>query len=128
MNIALWILQVLLSAMFLMAGTANAAQPIDVLAERMTWVTDVAPGLVRFIGLAEVLGAVGLILPAMMRTLPWLTPLASGGLAVVMLLAAGFHGSRDENDMVGLPVVVALLAATVGYGRWKLAPIAPRRT
>jgi hypothetical protein len=79
-------------------------------------------GLVRFIGLAEVLGAIGLIAPAITRVRPGLVPLAAAGLALVALLATGYHLGRGESLMTLFPLVVALLAAVLAYGRWRLAP------
>jgi hypothetical protein len=76
----------------------------------------------RFIGVVEILGALGLILPALLRIRPWLTPLAAAGLVVVMLGATVI--SLKLGVLVALtPLVVGLLTAFVAYGRWKLAPI-----
>jgi hypothetical protein len=97
--------------------------PMDQLAANMAWVNAVPELLVRFIGLAEVLGALGLILPAATRIQPQLTPLAAGGLALIMVLASIFHLSRGETFML-MPNAVVFVA----YGRWKWAPIAPRST
>ena len=126
MNIALWIVQVLLALFFLMAGSSKLMTPVDELAQQMGWVNDFPTWLPTFIGAVEVLGALGLILPAATRIQPILTALAADGLATIMLLAAIFHISRGEFGPVGLNVVLLLLAGFVAYGRWKLAPIAPR--
>jgi uncharacterized membrane protein YphA (DoxX/SURF4 family) len=126
LHITLWIAQVLLAAMFLMAGAMKLSQPIDQLATSLPWVTQVPAGLVRFIGLAEVLGGLGLVLPSLLRIQPRLTVLAAIGLVLVMVLAAGFHLSRGESPMVGPNLVIALLAAFVAWGRSKKAPIQPK--
>lgn len=125
MNIALWIAQVLLAVAFGMAGFMKLVSPIDDLARNMAWVYE-ARALVRFIGAAELLGALGLILPAAMRIKPWFTPLAAVALGVVMLLAMGFHATRGEFE--ALPVNLALggIATFIAWGRWKKVPIAPR--
>ena len=94
MNATLWIVQGLLAAAFLAAGLMKASRPIEALSKQMSWVTSVPPGFVRFVGVAEVLGAIGLILPMVTNILPWLTVAAGGGLAVVMVGAAGVHRHR----------------------------------
>ena len=96
MNIALWIVQVLLGGMFLMAGTMKAFQYERAKAS-IFWVKDVPHGLVTFIGISELLGGLGLLLPALTDILPWLTPLAGAGLALIMILAIGFHIRRRET-------------------------------
>ncbi len=125
-NITLWILQLLLAAMFLMAGFMKLSQPIDELSKSLPWAAQVPEGLVRFIGAAEVLGALGLILPALLRIKPILTPIAALGIATVMLFAIFFHASRGENSAIGMNVVLILIAALIVWGRFKKAPIAPK--
>jgi uncharacterized membrane protein YphA (DoxX/SURF4 family) len=121
MNIALWIVQVLLGAMFIMAGTMKAFL-YDRAYESLPWVKDVPKNLTRFIGVAELLGGIGLLLPALTGILPWLTPLAATGLALVMLLAMVFHARRREPQAIGFNGVLLLLAAFVAYGRLVLLP------
>jgi putative oxidoreductase len=128
MKYALWIVQVLLALVFLATSAMKLLMPIDQLAANMEWVNAVPELLVRFIGLAEVAGALGLILPAATRVQPQLTPLAAAGLALIMVLAAIFHLSRGEAPLVIANAVLFALAAFVAYGRWKWAPIAPRNT
>ena len=122
MNYALWIVQVLLALMFLFAGGMKLILPLDKLTGPIA-----LPGLlVRFIGVAETLGAVGLVLPSLLRIQPWLTPLAALEIvhimigAIVITLAGGMAGAALFS------LVVGLLAAFVAYGRWRLAPISPR--
>ncbi|MGH1438330.1 MAG: DoxX family protein [Lewinella sp.] len=122
-NIALWVAQALLGAMFLMAGTMKASQPVAALAESLPWVTTVPLGLVRFIGISELLGGLGLLLPSLLRIKPFLTVWAAIGLVVVMLLAALFHASKGEFPAIGMNVVLMALAAFVAWGRSKKAPI-----
>lgn len=126
MKIALWIVQALLAVAFGMAGFFKLATPMDQLAAAMPWVADVPSFLPRFIGAAELLGALGLILPAATRIQPKLTPLAAVGLMTVMVLAALFHVSRGELGALAPNTVLFALAAFVAWGRTKRAPIAPR--
>lgn len=127
MKIALWIVQSLLAFAFVMAGSMKAFTPYDQLAAQMPWVTAVPAWLPKFIGIAEMAGAAGLILPALTRIKPTLTPLAAGSLATVMLLAAGMHAVRGELGMLGPNLVLMSLALFVAWGRTKKAPIEARR-
>ena len=126
MKYGLWIVQVLLALAFLAAGIMKLVTPVDQLAQSMVWVNDVPVWLIKFIGLAEVAGALGLILPALTRVQPQLTALAGAGLALDMIFAAIFHLSRGEIGFIAPNIVLLVLAAFVAYGRWKVAPIAPR--
>ena len=126
LHITLWIAQVILAAMFLMSGFMKLSQPIDQLSKMLPWAAQVPEALVRFIGVAEVLGAVGLILPSLLRIQPKLTPIAALGLAVLMLFAVFFHVSRGETPAIGMNFVLIAIAAFVAWGRFKKAPIAPK--
>lgn len=126
MKYALWIVQILLALAFLTAGWMKLTMPIEQLAQSMVWPGDIPAGLVRFIGLAELAGALGLVLPALTRIQPQLTPLAGAGLALVQFLAIGFHLTRGEFSYLGINIVLLALAAFAAYGRWKLVPITPR--
>ncbi|HYV66277.1 MAG TPA: DoxX family protein [Myxococcales bacterium] len=121
MTYALWIVQALLALVFLFAGVAKLMMPI----EEMT--KDVhLPGLfLRFIAVAEILGALGLILPSLLRIRPGLTPLAAAGLVVIMIGATVISLTLGVAMAIA-PFVVGLLAAFVAYGRWKLAPMPAR--
>jgi len=125
-NITLWVLQVLLGGMFLMAGISKLTTPIADLATQMSWVNFYAESTVRLIGTAEVAGALGLILPAATRILPILTPIAAGGLALVMVLAAQFHATHEELPLIGVNAVIGGIALFIAWGRMKKAPIAKR--
>ncbi len=122
MNIILWVLQVLIAMAFVAAGY-NHALRFDQIKSQMKWVNDVPRGLVTFIGVCEILGGVGVILPAVTRILPWLTPLAAAGLALIMLLAAGFHLMRREYPNIIFNLVLMVLAAFVAYGRFMVVPL-----
>lgn len=126
LHIGLWVVQVLLGLAFTMAGIMKATQPLEALGAGMPWVSRVPGALVRFIGVSELLGGLGLILPSATRILPVLTPAAAGGLVVVMILAAGHHAMYGEWAAIPINVVMGGLAAFVLWGRLRAAPIAPR--
>lgn len=105
MVIFLWVLQIVLALMFGMAGVMKATQPKEKLVEKLPWVEDFSPGTVRFIGVMELLGAIGLVLPAATGVLPVLTPMAATGLAAVMLLAMNTHRRRGETGAIGFNAV-----------------------
>lgn len=123
MNIVLWVVQILLALAFGMAGIMKVTQPIDKLETRMGWVQSVGPGGVRLIGTLEILGAIGLILPALTGILPWLTPIAASCLALTMIGAMITHGRRGEYSQIGINVVLLLLTLFVAYGRFVIIPI-----
>lgn len=123
-HIAFWILQALLALAFLGAGMGKLFQPYDAVAAQMAWAREFPPVAVKLIGLAEVLGAFGLLLPSILRVLPILTPIAGAGLSVLMLGAVGTHVKLGEPPFAAL--VLAVLAAVVAYGRFKVARIQPR--
>ena len=118
MKYALWSCQVLLAALFLFTGTVKMVVPIEILTQQIP-----APGvLVRFLGVCELLGAFGLILPGLLHIRPYLTPLAAAGLVVIMTGAAMYTPEDQIVTALG-PVAIGLVAAFVAYGRWKLAPL-----
>jgi uncharacterized membrane protein YphA (DoxX/SURF4 family) len=119
LNFWLWAAAGPLAALYLMAGFMKATQPIDKLAAQMKWPADY-PRLTRFIGVAEVLGAIGLILPLATGLLAWLTPLAALGLVVIQILAIGFHLMRKEPQILPMNLVLLALAAFVAWGRFGL--------
>ena len=120
-NIALWVVQVVLAGMFLMAGVTKAFRYEHARAT-LPWVKDVPRGLTTLIGVSELLGGLGLLLPALTGILPWLTPLAAAGLALIMLLAMGFHATRREAPAIMFNSVLLVLAAFVAYGRFAVLP------
>lgn len=126
LNIGLWVVQVLLAVGFGMAGLMKSTAPVEELAKNMAWINSSGALLVRFIGISELAGAIGLILPAATRILPVLTPVAAALLAVVMVLAAGVHVFLGEFSALPVNFVLGGLAAFVAWGRFKKAPIAPR--
>jgi uncharacterized membrane protein len=123
LHASLWLVQVLLAAVFLLVGYTHAAAPIEVAVARAPWVATLPVPLVRFIGVAELAGALGLLLPALTRIRPLLTPIAAGGLVIMMALAVPFHLLRGEMGAVLLNVALGSLAALVAWGRARRAPI-----
>jgi len=126
-HIGLWIVQILLAAMFLMGGSTVAFTPVEVLAPKMSFVNYYSPLAVKLIGLSEVVGALGLILPSLLRIKPLLTPLAALGLMTVMILAVIYHFNHGEAAGSGFPAVLGLIAAFVAWGRFKKAPISAKK-
>ena len=118
MNIALWIAAGVLAAVFVSAGTLKLTQPKEKLAANLAWVEDFSARTVKFIGLMEVLGAIGLILPAALHIAPILTPLAATGLAITMVLAAVVHARRKEPQLIVVNAVLFALAAFVAIMRF----------
>jgi uncharacterized membrane protein YphA (DoxX/SURF4 family) len=116
----LWIFQILTALVFVMAGLIKATQPKAKLASNMGWVEDFSQGQVRLIGILEVLGALGVVLPVLLNVLPWLTPIAAAGLVITMIGAAIVHLRRKEYPMIGVNVVLGALAAVVFVGHLPL--------
>lgn len=121
-HIGLWVVQVLLAAMFLMVGYMKTFTPIPELSKIIPLAAEM-PGLTRFIGVSELMGGLGLLLPAALRILPQLTILAAAALALVMLLALVFHISRGENESIGTNIILGLMSSLVVWGRLQKAPI-----
>lgn len=118
MNVALWIVAGLLAAVFALAGFVKVAQPKDKLAQSMGWVEDVSSSTVKLVGIVELAGALGLILPAATGIATVLTPLAATGLAITMVAAAVIHVRRGENSTIVVNVVLFVLAAFVAVMRF----------
>lgn len=123
MNVALWILQALMALLFLVAGSAKVFQPIDKLAQRYGWMGKVPPPFIRFIGVCELAGALGLIAPEAASILPKLTLAAAGGLSALMACAVIFHVTRREIPEGARALVILLVMLFITIGRWMLAPI-----
>lgn len=122
-NILLWIAQVLLAGAFIMAGLTKSFQPIEEIAKMLPWVNDSPVALVRFIGISELLGGIGLLLPSILRIQPKLTALAAMGLMIIMVLATAFHIYRGEYEAIGVNIIIGLIAFFIYWGRTKKSPI-----
>ncbi len=121
----LWVLQVLLALLFIFAGVMKLVTPYEEMAKQMAANGPVfSKAFLLFIGVAELLGGLGLILPSALRIKPGLAPLAAAGLVIIMIGAT--VTSLKLGPMALIPLVIGLLLAFVAYGRWKLAPIPPR--
>ena len=123
MNIVLWILQLLLAAQFLFHGWIMVFPPAE-LVEIMN--AQFAPWFRLFVGITESLGAIGLLLPGIIRIWPWLISWAGVGLMIVAISASVLHFSRGETSSAIITAVLFVLLAFVSYMRWKVKPISPR--
>jgi len=125
LHIVLWILQVALGLMMLMSGSMKLFTPIPDLVEKgMKFASEYGELFPRFLGVCLIAGGLGLILPAATRILPVLTPIAAAMLSLYFALAVGYHVQHSEP--VGLTVGFTLIFAFIAFGRFKLAPIAPK--
>jgi uncharacterized membrane protein YphA (DoxX/SURF4 family) len=122
METALWIAQVLLAAIFLVTGTTKLTQPrLKMAAGPMRWAAEVTDRQFRTIGLLEVVGSIGLILPAALGIAPLLVPLAAIGLVLTMIGAIHVHVRHGETNRLAVPIVVlalALFVAVEGFGTY----------
>ena len=124
MNIALWIAQALLAATFLFTGAMKLVIPLE---EMMKQMPIPLPGwFLRVTGVVELLGAIGVILPWLLRIRPGLTALAAAGLVIVMIGATLYTLAAGDFASAPIPLVVGILAAFVAYGRWRLTPPSTR--
>lgn len=129
MGIIVWIVQILLALAFLIHGrmmlVPPSSQPTSQpQAQRggMEYILAIQPVLRRFIGVAEIAAAIGLILPQLTGVLPWVTPLAATGLVIIMVAAIIFHIPRQEYQNIVLNVILLVLSAFVAYMRWFVLP------
>ena len=120
MTYALWIVQGLLALVFLFAGGTKLVLPL----EQLQGPVSIPGWFLRFIGVAEVLGGIGLILPGLVHIRPGLTPLAAAGLVIIMIGATVLTLASGGGATALFPLVTGLLCAYVAYGRWRLAPAA----
>ena len=119
MNIALWIAAGVLAVAFLAAGGVKVSTPRAKLQERMAWVEDFTDGQVKAIGAVELLGAIGVVVPGILKIVPILVPLAATGLAITMVLAFVMHARRGEaKESLGANLVLLALALFVAWGRF----------
>ena len=124
MNKLLWVVQALLALLFLFAGGVKLVMSaVDLTAQ-----TPLPAAFLRFIGVMEILGGVGLVLPGILRIRTELTPLAAAGLVVIMIGAVVVTARTMGLAMAALPFVTGGLASFVAYGRWRLAPLEALRT
>ena len=123
MNVLLWVLQVLLAVAFFAHGVLFLFPPAAMIDQLNA---SLPRGFQLFLGVAEVLAAVGLTLPGLTRILPWLVSCAAAGVMIVMISATCFHIVRGEVSSAITTVLLLLVATFVAYMRWRVAPIQPR--
>ncbi|MRS62818.1 DoxX family protein [Larkinella terrae] len=126
LHIALWVAQILIAASFSWAAYLKLFQPIAELSRMWPWTAQIPPELVKLTGVFDFLGAVGILLPSLLRIRPGLTPITAIAIVVQMICAGIFHISRGEAAGIAPNIVFALLAAFVAWGRSRKAPIPAR--
>lgn len=125
-NIGIWAAQVIGAALFIMSGAMKLFTPIPDLAAMMPWAGEYSATFVRFIGVVDIAGGLGLLLPSLTRIMPRLTVIAATACVLLQVLAIGFHATRGEFEVLPLNAVYIALALIVLWGRGRKAPIAPR--
>lgn len=123
MHYLLWIAQLAVAGVFIWAAAMKLLLPIEKLAAMFPWTGQVPPALVRIIGIIDLLGALGLILPALLRIKPHLTVTTAIGIIALMVCASIFHILRGEATVIGLNIFFVFLAAFITWGRSRRAPI-----
>jgi uncharacterized membrane protein len=125
MHISLWVAQVILAA-FLISGTILKFMPVEKISAMMPWTGQLPLLEVRLLGIVDLLGALGLILPSWLRIKPRLTPWAAICIIALMICAITFHVSRGEASVIGTNIFAAGIATFIAWGRFKKAPIASK--
>lgn len=118
MHITLWIVTGMLAAMYLSAGIIKSFRPRASLTESLPWTQSYSDGTVKFVGIAELLGAIGLVLPWLTGIAPILTPIAATGLVVVQILAIVVHNRRGEQKVLPFNVLLLLAALFIAVMRF----------
>jgi hypothetical protein len=126
LNSFLWVAQIILAAILIWAATLKLFQPVEKLAVMWPWVAQVPFMLLKFTGIVDLLGALGLILPAFLRIKPKLTPITAIAIIVLMICASIFHISRGEASEIGVNIAFAIIAAFIAWGRLVRVPIIPK--
>jgi uncharacterized membrane protein YphA (DoxX/SURF4 family) len=122
LHIGLWIAQAILALVFCVAGVMKLVTPMSELARTMSWATDVPVGLIRLIGVFELLGGLAMVVPVWTETWLVLTPLSGVCLALLMICAITFHLLRGEATAIVVPFILGALAVFVTWGRSLRAP------
>jgi hypothetical protein len=125
MHIILWIAQLTLAA-FLLMGAVMKFMPIEKIAPLMPWTGELQPVFVRLLGCIDLLGAIGLVIPALLRIKPQLAKWSAIGIIVLMMSAIAFHLLRGEARVIGFNILLVVLAIFIAWGREKKAPIEAR--
>lgn len=119
MNIILWIAQVFVAAGFIWIATIKLFQPIEKIAAMWPWTGEAPSLMVRLLGVVDLLGGLGLILPTLLRIKPRLTAFTAIAIIVLMVCASIFHIARGEGAVIGFNIFVAVIAAFIAWGRMK---------
>jgi putative oxidoreductase len=127
LNITLWIVQGLTATLMLMSAYMKIATPILELSSKWKWTGELPETVVRLLGVIDLLGGIGIILPALLRIKPSLTPLAAVGIILLMISASVFHISRGEASVIGSNIILMFLASFIAWGRYKKLPISPKK-
>lgn len=125
-NIGIWVAQFLGAALFIMPGLMKLTTPIPELAAIMPWAGEYSVGFVRFVGMIDIAGGLGLLLPSLTRIMPRLTVIAAACCVLLQVIAIGFHAVRGEFEVLPINAIYIALALIVLWGRGRKAPIAPR--
>jgi putative oxidoreductase len=125
LNVLLWIAQGLIALTLIWAAYAKLLQPIEETAKMLPWALD-NPGLLTFTGIIDLLGGIGIILPAALKIQPKLSVFAAYGTIALMIAASIFHVSRGESSLIGMNIFFLILAVFIVWGRTKKAPILPK--
>jgi uncharacterized membrane protein len=125
-NIGIWVAQVLGAGLFIMSGVMKTMTPIPELSAMMPWAGEYSATFVRTIGVIDIAGGLGLLLPSLTRILPRLTVIAAAACVLLQILAIGFHAMRSEFEVLPLNAVYIGLALIVLWGRGHKAPIEAR--
>ncbi|MFM2386393.1 MAG: hypothetical protein RL660_1150 [Bacteroidota bacterium] len=126
MHIALWAAQGILALILIWGASVKLFQPLEEVAKMLPWAKE-NPALVKFTGLIDLLGGLGIVLPAALKIRPTLTVFTAYGIAALMILASIFHVSRGETSLIGMNIFFLLLAVFVAWGRSKKVIITPNK-
>jgi uncharacterized membrane protein YphA (DoxX/SURF4 family) len=124
LHVALWVAQLVLATSFIWAGLMKLFQPVEKLSEMWLWTSQVPVALLKFTGIVDLLGGIGLILPSLLRIKPKLTLLTAVAIIVLMACASIFHIARGEASQIGANIIFAIIAAFIAWGRFRKTPIA----
>ena len=122
-HISAWVAQIILSASLIWAGGVKLFQPIGQLKTMWPWTGEVSPMFVKMTGIIDLLGALGLLLPALLRIKPVLTPVAALGIVLLMIVAGAFHILRGESEQIGVNIAFGIIAGFIAFARFRIAPI-----
>jgi putative oxidoreductase len=127
LNITIWIVQGITATLMVISAFMKIATPISKLSARWKWTGELPETVVRLLGVLDLLGGIGIIVPALLKIKPGLTPLAALGVVLLMTSASVFHISRGEASVIGFNIILMLLASFIAWGRYKKLPILTRQ-